>query len=366
MRWGWQLSFLVVLVGIGACNRPRVSAPKPRPQVDAGIGFQNITLKQTNNVGQLLWQIQAKQATYGENQQVAQVKGIDGELFQDGKPVFKVSADQGQVRQDGKMILLQGKIIVTDLETQAVFKGQEVEWRPGADLLTISNNLSVSHPQVQLWAKVLRVNRRRDRWVAEGAVVAETRQPKLRLKTEQAVWQSDQGQIAFDAGLEVETLGEQGREATAQGGRAAIDLAAGTVTLEAPAQVNLVQPNLEVRGEQLVWNFNQQTLRGDRGVKIDAPTQTLTLRGDRVFVEQLQQRLQVSGAVRALRQRDQAVLTTDQLTWLMAAEEIQAEGNVTYEQDQPRLSLRGTRAVGNLQEQILQVSGGEVVTEIVP
>lgn len=264
------------------------------------------------------------------------------------------------------MILLQGKIIVTDLETQAVFKGQEVEWRPGADLLTISNNLSVSHPQGQLWAKVLRVNRRRDRWVAEGAVVAETRQPKLRLKTEQAVWQSDQGQIAFDAGLEVETLGAQGREATAQGGRAAIDLAAGTVTLEAPAQVNLAQPSLEVRGEQLVWNFNQQTLRGDRGVEIDAPTQTLTLKGDRVFVEQLPQRLQVSGAVRALRQRDQAVLTTDQLTWLMADAEIQAEGNVTYEQDQPRLSLRGTRAVGNLQEQILQVSGGEVVTEIVP
>jgi hypothetical protein len=39
---------------------------------------------------------------------------------------------------------------------------------------------------------------------------------------------------------------------------------------------------------------------------------------------------------------------------------------VNYVQENPAFTLRGPRAVGTIEEQTLRISGGDVVTEIVP
>jgi hypothetical protein len=45
---------------------------------------------------------------------------------------------------------------------------------------------------------------------------------------------------------------------------------------------------------------------------------------------------------------------------------MEANGDVFYTQVNPPASFKGQKAVGNLQNQNVAVSGGRVVTEIVP
>ena len=45
---------------------------------------------------------------------------------------------------------------------------------------------------------------------------------------------------------------------------------------------------------------------------------------------------------------------------------MEANGDVVYRQVDPPASFSGQKAVGKLQEQNIEVSGGNVVTEIVP
>ena len=65
-------------------------------------------------------------------------------------------------------------------------------------------------------------------------------------------------------------------------------------------------------------------------------------------------------------QRNQAQMTSDQLTWNVQQQTLLAEGNVNYRQQDPTINLRGPQAKGQLTNQTIIVEGGRVVTEIVP
>jgi lipopolysaccharide assembly outer membrane protein LptD (OstA) len=70
--------------------------------------------------------------------------------------------------------------------------------------------------------------------------------------------------------------------------------------------------------------------------------------------------------VQAIRQKNAAQLTADRLTWHIDSQAVEAEGNITYRQQNPTATLSGKRAAGNLEQQTMVISGGDVVTEITP
>jgi LPS export ABC transporter protein LptC len=369
------------VIGINACSRPdwifRQSAPKPeaKQQVEGSLTFQNIILKQTNAEGQLLWQIKAKQATYRNNQKAAQIKEIQGNLYQGGKAAFKVEAEQGEVQQDGQKVVLKGKIIATDLQDGVVLKGREVEWRPQEDLLTVRKDLTVIHAQIQMWAREARASSRTHQVVAQGQVVAETRSPVLRLRTERVVWQIAQQQISTDLGqgsstprgIEIQQFVNKTISNRAYAGEAKVNLKTNIVTFQAPAEISLLNPPLDVSSQQLRWDVNRQLVISDRPVQVSDRRQKVTLTANQGYLNQSQQLVQLTGAVRAEGWRNRSVLTTDQLTWLLPNQQIEARGHVFYQQEEsPRFSLKGPRAIGRIQEQTILISGGGVVTEIFP
>ena len=382
LRSTWHPLVLVTLViGINACSRPdwifRQSAPKPeaKQQVEGSLTFQNIILKQTNAEGQLLWQIKAKQATYRNNQKAAQIKEIQGNLYQGGKAAFKVEAEQGEVQQDGQKVVLKGKIIATDLQDGVVLKGREVEWRPQEDLLTVRKDLTVIHAQIQMWAREARASSRTHQVVAQGQVVAETRSPVLRLRTERVVWQIAQQQISTDLGqgsstprgIEIQQFVNKTISNRAYAGEAKVNLKTNIVTFQAPAEISLLNPPLDVSSQQLRWDVNRQLVISDRPVQVSDRRQKVTLTANQGYLNQSQQLVQLTGAVRAEGWRNRSVLTTDQLTWLLPNQQIEARGHVFYQQEEsPRFSLKGPRAIGRIQEQTILISGGGVVTEIFP
>ena len=74
----------------------------------------------------------------------------------------------------------------------------------------------------------------------------------------------------------------------------------------------------------------------------------------------------LNGNVRSVDQTRQSLLLADQLTWNIKTQDVDGQGNVSYSQQDPAATVNGDRAVGNLEQQTVVVTGRNVVTEIVP
>lgn len=355
---------------MGGCSYFGTSGPKSsstgsRPR-EGELSFKTVTLKQTDAKGQLLWQIKAQAAVYSQDRKLAQVKNIDGELFQAGKPVFTLKAQAGEIQPEAQRILLRGNITATDTQSGAILKGQAVEWLPKSDLLVVRQNLQVVHPQVQMTAKSARASSRKHQIEAQGEVVVDTQNPNLRLRSEQAVWQISQQRIIADPQVQIQTTTAKAASDRAVGDRAELNLAAKTLTLGPKAQVSLNQPPLEVASQQLIWNLNQQTVTSQKPLQVWHRDQEITLRASQGTLNLAPQQIQLTGNVQASGVRNQSVLKSNQLTWLLPSQKIIAQGNVFYAQNQPTLKLRAPRAVGKIQAKTIMIQGENVVTEIFP
>lgn len=92
----------------------------------------------------------------------------------------------------------------------------------------------------------------------------------------------------------------------------------------------------------------------------------MTLRGNRGQVDLEKKIVVLTNGVEGIGSKNRSQIYATQLTWNIPTQEFNAEGNVIYQQAKPPLSLTGPRAVGKLQDQTIVVSGGRVVTEIIP
>ncbi len=348
-------------------------SPDGDQAVEGGLGLKDITLKQSDQRGQLLWQLKAKAATYGESRKQVSVNGLEGTLSQQGKPAYKVKADQAEVRQQGEDLFLKGKVIITDLRSQGVFTAKEFEWRPQNSLLLARKDLKIKHPQVEITAKEMQASSQTNQVTAKGQVVAVSSQNRLRLLTEQLVWQPKQQQVFAGGmpgqpptGVQVFRFGQKGDPRTdrALGGSLQANLKTQTVTLASNAKLLLADPPLEVDSQRLVWQVKDKTLTSDRSVRVYSPSQRVTLTANQGFVNQALQQVKMTGNVKALGQRNAAFLSTNQLTWMIPSKQIEALGNVFYQQEQPRFTVKGERAIGLIKEQKVVITGGDVVTEI--
>ncbi len=362
------------LASCGWWGSKPVSEASPGEQaVEGGLGLKDITLKQSDQHGQLLWQLKAKAATYGESRKQVSVNGLEGTLSQQGKPAYKVKAAQAVVRQQGEDLFLKGKVTITDLKSQGVFTAKEFEWRPQKSLLLARKDLNIKHPQVEITAKEMQASSQTNQVMAKGQVVAVSQQNRLRLLTEQLIWQPQQQQIFAGGlpgqpptGVQVLRFGQKSDPSTdrALGGSLQADLKSQTVTLASNAKLLLADPPLEVDSQKLVWQVKAKTLSSDRPVRVYSPSQRVTLTANQGFVNQTLQQVNMIGNVKALGQRNAAFLSTDQLTWMIPSQQIEALGNVFYQQQQPQFTVRGGRAVGLIKEQKVVVTGGDVITEI--
>jgi LPS export ABC transporter protein LptC len=365
------LMLAIVLVGTSACrnsNRAaeRIAEDSTAAEIDSNLTFSNITLEQADEQGQLLWKVVAEEATYSSDQKVAQVTNPDGELYQDGKPAFKVKADRGEVRQDGERVFLRGNIEATDIKSGAVLRGEELIWTPANNLLVVRNNLTGTHPQLRASAREARVFNTDRRMELRGNVAATSRDPNLRLQAERMVWLMDAQQVSSDRPMQIERL--DGNQVTdrASGNQTNVDLEKKTVRLTQNGQIIATDPPVQVNGNLLVWNLETETIIADQPVTIVQRQQQITVTANRGRMDLEQEVAYLSSNVRAVAQRNRSQLQADSLTWRIPTEQVNAEGNVVYQQADPPLTSRGPRAVGRLQNQTIVVSGGRVVTEIIP
>ena len=336
-------------------------------QIDNTLTFENITLEQADESGDLIWEVFAESASYNENEEFAAVTNPDGQLFQDGDAIYEIRGDRGQIYENGQRIVLRGNIEVLDLRSEAVLTGEEMEWRPEEQVLTVRRNFEVMHPDARLAAREGRLYDLEQRLELTGRVLARTRQdPRLVLRSQALTWLMTEEKMTSDRPIEVRRLQNDRVTDIASGQRAEVDLATNQVTLRGNAQIAMEDPMAQVNSPELIWNIDQETLRSDQRLRLLQPRQQLTISANQGQLAIDTRVLNMQGDVRALAQRNQSTLTSDNLVWNLANQEFRATGNVNYRQPDPQMVVTGPTANGRLQNQTIVISGGRVVSEIVP
>lgn len=366
-----SLALLVVLALASGCRPQNQAADRlaedssaaQEPETD--LAFNNITLEEADDQGRILWKVKAASATYTPDKQTAAVMRPAGELYQDGKPIYRIQAQTGEIYQSGNRVVLKGEVVATDTQSGAVLRADRLEWQPKQDILTLRGNLRGSHPQVKVSANQAKVFNRQRRAEITGKVNAITTDPSLRLQTEQVTWLIKDEKLIADQPVQAQRL--QGNKATDQAtaNRAEVDLVKKTAHLQQSARLITLDPPLLITGNSLIWNVNQQTLVADQPITAVHRQQQITVTANRGRMELKPRIAYFNGNVKASAP-NQARLTADDLTWRVASQEVTATGDVVYTQPDPPATLRGGKAVGKLQDRKVVVSGGRVVTEIVP
>lgn len=387
------LCFVLALTSCGWVDQWVGEEPSPEPEITGEVKLQNLTLRQTNEKGELLWFLQAAGARYrDDDRQQLEIQNLTGELKAEGKTAYKVHAKAVNVRQRDGQLWIEGRTTVTDLQQRGTIVADQLVWQGDRGVLIAQKNLQARYPQVTITAQRLEADNQRQELRALNAVqvTSPARDAKdLRLNTESLVWQQQPNRLLAgvrgQGGVTVVGVAgdRQGQRLQAQ--RAIWSIRDQVVILEGGVQVQLPNPALRIEGETVRWLIPQQQLMSDRPLRVQYPSQGIQGQANRgVFLiaenravfdnaqikSQPQQahlraqrlnwwipqaRVEASGQVEI--QRPNAHLRTAQLIWRIPQQEVEAQGGVFYRQSNPHLQVQGERAKGWLDRQEVIVSG---------
>jgi LPS export ABC transporter protein LptC len=375
--WGPSTILHLGLVGIllltsacgGGRSRTAEKIAQDRQQVeefDNSLTFNDLSLEGFDKKGQLWWKVKAKQARYSKDKKVAVIMQPAGELYQDGKAVIEVSAQRGEVQEDGETILLRGKITAKDKRNGMLLTGGELEWQPKNDLLIVRNNVTGDYQKTKVSANGGRFLTRAKKLELEGNVVAISADPAARFQSERVVWLVGEKKMMSDRPLQIAgNIPGQTAQNQAASGQGEIDLDRKTARLTQGTQINLTDPPMQISGNSLIWNMEAKTVVSNEPVTIVNPQENITLNANQGRLDIATKTAYLTGNVRGVGQKNQSQLGANRLTYNLETQNFLAEGGVTYRQADPPLSLSGPRATGTIQDGIV-VSGGRVVTEFIP
>ncbi|MGD1931614.1 MAG: LPS export ABC transporter periplasmic protein LptC [Leptolyngbyaceae cyanobacterium] len=367
--------FLAIATGLRTCRDPGVRVEDSSGEtadIVPGLTLRDVTLEQQDDDGGLLWKVDAEEVTYSSDQEVADLVRPEGELYQDGQLLYRVKADTGTIRENGQVIFLEGNIVATGEQNQMVIYGQNLEWRPEADVMIVRNGLTGNHPQIRAQANEARIYDVESRMELEGEVVATTVvadpqvDPWLKLQGETVLWQWDQETLASDRPLRIEQFENAKVTQVFAGQRGLVELSEDRVTLEESVQAQLLDVPMELTTDKAIWDVEAERVQAVSSVRVVEPEQQLTITSQQGEFDLAEQIAYFSRDVLALAAKNNGRLTSDRLRWNLEEQTVFAEGAVNYQQTDPQLNVRGPQARGRIESQTVLMDGGRVTTEIIP
>ncbi|MEH1933571.1 MAG: LPS export ABC transporter periplasmic protein LptC [Nostoc sp.] len=336
---------------------------------DSHLTFFDVTLEQADEVGRPIWKVRATRAKYTKEKQIGQAESPYGELYQDGKVVYQIKADVADIEQDGKQLFLKGKIFATDPSNGVVLQGNELEWRPKEDLLIVRNQVNGTHKQLQAVAQEARVKTREQRMEFSGGVVANSADPQMQVRTEHLIWNIKQQKLIGDRPIQIDRYKDNKISDRGKGDSAEVNLKTKIATIQQNAQLELLDPPVQIASNSMIWNMNAETVTTNSPVRMFQRVEKLTVTANQGEMKIPQKTVYLTGNVNAIGQRRQS-LKSNTLTWYLDNKLVEAQGNIVYRQVDPPLNFTGETALGNLQTENIVVKGGSssgrVVTEIIP
>jgi LPS export ABC transporter protein LptC len=339
--------------------------------IDPSLKLDDLVLEQAGDDGQLLWKLKAKKASYNRDKKEGEILDLSGELYQDGKPAFKISAKKGSIVGDGKVLMLKDNIIAVAIKDGVELKGNEMEWKPKQDLMTIKNKFTATHKKMNLEAKEGEYFSRKRQANLSGAIVVNVKEPKLKLQTEKLTWLLEPETIESNSPIAIERTPEKGIVDRAKAEKGSYNLKTNVAKLETNVTIAMAKPNLNVTGQELTWDTKQQIIMAPKPMTAFSPVDQVTISGDLGEVKLKERIAYLNQNVKGSSQKNQSNIATDRLTWFLDSQTFEAEGNIVYRQANPAANLVGKTAKGNLNTQDIIISGGNesdnrVIIDIVP
>ncbi|MFW6358052.1 MAG: LPS export ABC transporter periplasmic protein LptC [Chroococcales cyanobacterium] len=374
-KWivGSCLSFL--LLSLASCQQSANVKVEEQPSssdspINQGLVLDNATLEQADEEGKILWKLNAEKTVYSKDKKSAQLENLIGNLFEDGEIVMQLSAKRGEIQEDGEVILLRENITANDVRNGAILQAEELDWLTTENILIARNNLVGKHSKLEASANEGKYYSQEQRLELMGKVLATAKEPLLQLKTEKLLWQIPQEKVISDRPLEIDQFQEQTVTDRLKAGKGEMNIQTKIITLQNNIELKSLDPAIQVASHFATWNVDKRILQTDKPIKMIDRQEQLSLTGNQGQVNLETEVATLTGGVEGINFRNQGKLYSNQLTWQIPTQLLQAQGNVIYQQANPPLTLTGPTAVGRLQENNLVVTGNNqgqrVVTEIIP
>ncbi|MBD2102204.1 LPS export ABC transporter periplasmic protein LptC [Leptolyngbya sp. FACHB-261] len=362
------LSVLLLLLGILSCGRqPNKNLAEEIDQSQEGqMNFDKIVLSEADEQGKRLWEMKANEAVYSRDKRTAQIQGVAGSFFKDGKVLLTTTATRGEVRQQTQQIRLEGSVKAYSLPDKITLQADKLEWQPKQDRLIATGNVILikADQKIQVAASRLTASPNARRYVLEGNVLATVQEPQMQLKTERLNWEAATGTISSNGPLTV-VQGQNGRDGNLRADSGQFNLKTQLIALQNNIQINVVNPPLQIAGNNLTWQMRDKLAVSKAPITIYRSDQNLRASANSGQADLKAQRIVLTGAAQ-VQARNGSQLSATQLVWQMQAQEATASGNVVYRQPQNSALVTGDQAVAKLKEQTIQVTGGNVTTQLVP
>ncbi len=352
-------------------NRLKSSSGGDASLVDPSLKLDDLVLEQAGDDGQLLWKLKAKKATYNRDKKEGEILDLTGELYQDGKPAFKISAKKGSILGDGKVLKLKENIIAIALKDGVELKGDEMEWKPKEDLMSIKNKFTATHKRIKLEAKEGQYFSRKRLANLSGKIVADIKEEKLNLQTEKLTWLLEAETIESNSPIEIERTPEKGIVDRGKAEKGFYNLKTSVATLRDNVTIAVAKPDLKITGEELNWDTKRQVVVAPQPMIAFSPVDEVMVSSDRGEVKLKERVAYLNQNVKGSSQKNQSNIATDRFIWFLDSQTFEAEGSVVYRQANPTANLVGKTAKGNLNTQDITISGGNesddrVIIDIVP
>jgi len=233
-------------------------------------------------------------------------------------------------------------------------------------------------PQIETTAQVVTVINQEDRVDLSGGVIAKSKEtPWLTFESDSLVWFTELEQVEAQQLLKVEQYASKDYRVVSDrilGAKGEVNLTDSIVTLDESVQLTSLSQSsaqpLKAESKSAVWDVENQTVALDNPVKLEQPEQKITASANQARLDLGQEVIYLTGNVQANGEEKGSQLNADSLTWRTGSQDVEAEGNVSYQQAvDPEVSMTGERAVGNIEQGTVVVTdsrSGEVVIEIVP
>ena len=362
--------YLLLLTSVVACQSTTTDSQPVKPSVsrsDTQLSLNNAILQQSNKQDNTVWKIKADNIVYSEDRQTATLDRVIGNLLQNGTVILKVSAKTGKVFDNGNSIVLEEDIIVSDPRNGSVITSNAVEWRPRENLLIIKGELSGIRDNLQITAGLGRYFTDLEKLEIEDNVVAATTQPNLQLTSDRLVWNVGRDLVVSPGAVDIIRYDDEQITDRVVSDRAEVNLASKSAILERNVELVTSKPQLQVATDYLTWNYQKRIGKTDRPIQIVDRDRQIGLTGNRGEFDLTQQIAKLDNGVRGINRLEVSELYARQLTWNINTQEIEAIGNVVYDQTDPPASLTGEKAKGTITDNKIVVTsdGKQQVTTVI-
>jgi LPS export ABC transporter protein LptC len=364
-----MILMLTTTVTISGCQVPKPQ-PEPKPSaIEAKLSLDNLSFEQVSKDGKPLWKVRAERGVYTPDRKITKVTNLEGDLYQDGQIVLHVTAKSGEVEQEGEKVILRGDVVTKETRNKLVLIGQEVEWQPKADLLTIRDRVQANLPKFQVNANEGKYLTRTQQMDLSGQITGFSSEPRLAMQTTHIVWRIKDQKVIGDRPTQIQRYraNQITDRVTTNSFSSALDLQ--VINLQGQVQLNATKPLLQVNGESFSWQLQQELISADRPLTIIDSQEAATFRANRGDLDLKGSVATLAGNAIGITTRNQAKLTADRLIWQITSQQIIGTGNVVYQQINPVVRFTGARGVGKLQDQSIVVSSDgkkRVQTEFIP